>query len=246
MPTGADHPPPEPCFLSATTVFVVDDDVSFLKSVTRLLQASGLLVKAFSSATDFLAQRPAHSPGCVVADLQMAGMNGMELQAILAKTNNPLPIVFLTGRGDVPTSVEAMRHGAEDFLSKLAPKEELFAAVRRALIRDAQGREARVRRRELRARFDRLTLRERQVLGHVLDGAKNRQIGSVLAIDERSVKRHRTSLMAKLRVQSVAELVHLANEADWEQSGVRSQETGPGPGIRSHESAIRSRCSGES
>ena len=121
------------------TVFVVDDDTSFLASLARLLRASGFLVKAYSSATEFLAERPADLPGCVVADLQMPGMSGIELQDALARTENPLPILFLTGQGDIPTTVTAMRHGAEDFLTKLAPKEELLAAVRRALARDQRS-----------------------------------------------------------------------------------------------------------
>lgn len=195
------------------TVFVVDDDEFFLTSVVRLFRASGLLVKPFSSAADFLAQRPPGAAGCVVADLQMPGMNGIELQEALAKSENPLPIVFLTGQGDIPTSVNAMRHGAEDFLTKRAPKEELIAAVNRALERDAQERKARIRRRELHARFDTLTPREREVLAHVLRGQLNKQIAADLGIDQRSVKRHRTSLTRKLQVHSVAELAQLAVEA---------------------------------
>ena len=201
------------------TVFVVDDDASFLAGVTRLLRASGFIVKTFSSAAEFLAQRPLDAPGCVLTDLQMPGMSGTELQAALAKTENPLPIVFLTGQGDIPTSVQAMRHGAEDFLTKLGPKEDLLAAVNRALERDVRERKARDRRRELNARFANLTPREREVLAQVLRGHLNKQIAADLGIDERSVKRHRTSLMGKLKVQSVAELVHLADEAGGEWRG---------------------------
>jgi FixJ family two-component response regulator len=200
---------------NVATVFLVDDDESFLTSVARLFRASGMLVKPFSSAADFLAQRPPEAAGCVVADLQMPGMSGIELQEALAKSKNPLPIVFLTGQGDIPTSVKAMRHGAEDFLTKRAPKEDLLAAVKRALDRDARDRDERKRRHELRARFDQLTPREQEVLGHVLRGQLNKQIAADLSIDERSVKRHRTSLMRKLEVQSVAELTQLAVEAGW-------------------------------
>jgi len=202
------------------TVFIVDDDKSFLASVARLLRASGFLVNAFSSAADFLVQRPPEAPGCVVADLQMPGMTGIELQDALAKSANPLPIIFLTGQGDIPTSVAAMRHGAEDFLTKHAPKEELLAAVQRALERDVRDRTERQRRHELRARFDQLTRREREVLSHVLRGQLNKQIAADLGIDERSVKRHRTSFMTKLQVQSVAELAQLAMEA-----GIRNEES---------------------
>ena len=198
---------------NAATVFLVDDDESSLTSVTRLFRASGMLVKPFSSAEDFLAQLPPEAAGCVVTDLQMPCMSGIELQEALAKSKNPLPIVFLTGQGDIPTSVKAMRHGAEDFLTKRAPDEELIAAVNRALERDARERKVRIRRRELSARFETLTPREREVLTHVLRGELNKQIAHALGIAERSVKRHRTSLMHKLQVQSVAELAQLAVEA---------------------------------
>jgi len=198
---------------NTSTVFVVDDDASFLASVVRLLRASGFLVNAFSSAADFLAQRPPDAPGCVVADLQMPGMTGIELQEALVQSENPLPILFLTGHGDIPTSVKAMRHGAEDFLTKRAPKEELLSAINRALARDVRDRDERTRRRTLRARFEKFTPREREVLAHVLRGQLNKQIAADLGIDERSVKRHRTSFMAKLQVQSVAELAQLAFEA---------------------------------
>ena len=212
-------PAPRPSPLVPATVFLVDDDASFLTSVARLCRASGLLVKPFSSAADFLAQRPPEAAGCVVADLQMPGMNGIELQEALTNSDNPLPIVFLTGRGDIPTSVKAMRHGAEDFLTKRAPKEELLSAVKRALARDSREREVRLHRRQLSAHFETLTPREREVLTHVLRGQLNKQIAADLGIDERSVKRHRTSLMHKLQVQSVAELAQLAVEAGMRPEG---------------------------
>jgi FixJ family two-component response regulator len=205
--------PPATCPSSIATVFVVDDDASFLTAVSRLLRVNGHPVKALSSASEFLEALPAASAGCVVADLQMPGLSGMDLQAALARTDNPLPIVFLTGHGDIPTSVRAMRQGAEDFLTKRAPKEALLDAVKRALARDARERAERTRLKELRARFEALTEREREVLQHVLRGQLNKQIAADLGIDERSVKRHRTSIMAKLHVQSVAELTGLAHEA---------------------------------
>jgi len=195
------------------TVFVVDDDPSFLLSIARLLRASGFAVRSFASAAEFLSQLPAEAAGCVVVDLQMPGMNGLELQEALAKTPNPLPLVFLTGHGEVPDAVSAVRRGAEDFLSKRAPRKELLSAVNRALARDAQERAERARVRALRARFEALTERDREVLQHVLRGQLNKQIAADLVIDERSVKRHRTSIMSKLHVQSVSELTHLVHEA---------------------------------
>jgi FixJ family two-component response regulator len=195
------------------TVHIVDDDASFLLATSRLLHASGFAVRTFASAAEFLAQRDADAPGCVLADVRMPGMNGLELQAALARSDNPLPILFLTGHGDIPSSVRAMRDGAEDFLEKRAPKALLLAAVHRALARDAREREARGRQREVRARFDALTKRELEVLGHVVRGRLNKQIAADLGIHERTVKLHRTAITTKLRVQSVAELTRLADEA---------------------------------
>jgi FixJ family two-component response regulator len=195
------------------TVFVVDDDASFLTSVARLLRASGFDVMTFPSAAAFFSQLPNDAAGCVVADLQMPGMTGMELQDALMKTANPLPLVFLSGQGEIPDSVQAMRQGAEDFLTKRAPKEALLDAVRRALARDVREREQRTRLREVRARFGSLTEREREVLQHVLRGRLNKQIAGDLGIHERTVKLHRTAITTKVGVQSVAELTRLAQEA---------------------------------
>lgn len=199
--------------MSAPTVYIVDDDASFLAATARLLRASGFAVRTFSSAGEFLAQRDGEAAGCVVADLQMPGMNGLELQAALARTREPLPILFLTGNGDIPSSVRAMREGAEDFLEKRAPKEKLLDAVRRALSRDAREREVRARQREVRARFEALSERELEVLGHVVQGRLNKQIADALGIHERTVKLHRTAITTKLGVPSVAELTRLAQEA---------------------------------
>jgi FixJ family two-component response regulator len=195
------------------TVHIVDDDAAFLAATSRLLRASGFAVKTFASAGDFLAQRKEDAPGCVLADVQMPGMNGLELQAALARSANPLPILFLTGHGDIPSTVRAMRDGAEDFLEKRAPKEQLLAAVERAMARDVRERGALARHRDLRARFDTLTPRELEVLGHVVRGQLNKQIAGDLGIHERTVKLHRTAITTKLQVQSVAELTRLTDEA---------------------------------
>jgi FixJ family two-component response regulator len=195
---------------------VVDDDASFATGLERMLRASGYAVRCFTSAADFLARRPADAAGCIVADLLMPGMDGMALQQALAQSGDSLPIVFLTGHGDVPTSVMAMRRGAEDFLTKTASRDHLLDAIQRALARDARERHARARRRAMRARFASLTPREREVLSHVLRGRLNKQTAADLGIDERSVKRHRTSLMAKLGVASVAALTRLAVEAGFD------------------------------
>ncbi len=197
----------------ASLVHIVDDDASFLAAVSRLLRANGFSVKTYSSAPKFIAQRDPDAPGCVLADLQMPEMSGLDLQAALAQTSNPLPILFLTGHGDIPSSVQAMRDGAEDFLEKRAPKEKLLEAVTRALARDSRDRAARTRQRELRALFDTLTEREREVLSHVVQGRLNKQIAGDLGIHERTVKLHRTAITTKLKVQSVAELTRLTQDA---------------------------------
>ena len=195
------------------TVHIVDDDPSFLAAASRLMRAHGFAVRAFASATEFLAQRDADAPGCVLADVRMPGMTGLELQAALARSDNPLPILMLTGYGDIPSSVRAMRDGAEDYLEKTAPHEQLLAAVNRALARDVREREVRARQREVRALFAALSPRELEVLGHVVRGRLNKQIAGDLGIHERTVKLHRTAITTKLHVQSVAELTRLADEA---------------------------------
>jgi FixJ family two-component response regulator len=194
-------------------VHVIDDDSSFLTAISRLLRANSFEVKTFSSAAEFLAKRQEDDVGCVVADLQMAGMNGLELQSVLAQTVNPLPMLFLTGHGDVPSSVRAMRGGAEDFLEKRAPKEQLVEGVRRCLARAASERQARTEAHHLRARFDVLSKRELEVLSHVVQGRLNKQIADDLRIHERTVKLHRTAITTKLGVSSVAELTRVTLQA---------------------------------
>jgi two-component system, LuxR family, response regulator FixJ len=195
-----------------SVIYVVDDDSSFLSSVSRLLRAAGYSVSTFPSAEEFLCQF-ADSPGCVIADLRMPGLDGLDLQEALTRQGYALPVVFLTGQGDIPTSVRAIRRGAEDFLTKLAPKEELLATVERALARDAAQRTERARLSALRARFNVLTRREREVLHHVVQGQLNKQIASDLGIHERTVKLHRTAITTKLGVTSVAELALLVRAA---------------------------------
>ena len=197
---------------SVPVVYVVDDDASYLTAVSRLIRAAGYAVRTFSKTEEFLAQL-ADTPGCLIADLQMPGLSGLELQEALSRAGHTLPVVFLTGQGDIPTTVRAMRQGAEDFLTKHAPKEDLLEAVKRALARDARQRAERVRLRELRARFDALTPRERDVLRHVVQGRQNKQIAADLNINERTVKLHRTAITTKLEVRSVAELTRLVQAA---------------------------------
>jgi len=195
------------------TVFIVDDDAPFLRSMSRLLKAVGYTVQAFHSAEDFLEQLEPEMNGCVVADLQMPGMDGLKLQEELRKSANPLPVVFLTGQGDIPTTVSAMRSGAEDFLTKRAPKEIVLAAIDRAIQRETHERHERGRLRDLRHRFHDLSERELEVLGHVVQGKMNKEIAADLDINERTVKLHRTNITRKLKVQSTVELGRLVDEA---------------------------------
>jgi FixJ family two-component response regulator len=199
-------PPPAPI------INVVDDDASFRIAVTRLLRAAGYEVRAFSSAAEFLQTPRNDSPACAIVDLKMPGMSGLELQSALAQHDNPIPLIFLTGHGEIAASVLAMRHGAEDFLTKPVRKQVLFDAVQRALCRDEVDRAKRARRSDLRSRFAALTAREREVLAHVLSGRLNKQVAADLGVSERTIKAHRANIMAKLEAQSVAELARLAGE----------------------------------
>ena len=201
------------------TVFIIDDDASFLKSMSRLLGAVGYTVRAFESAQEFLDQLGPDTSGCVVTDLQMPGMDGLKMQEALAKTANPLPVIFLTGQGDIPKTVSAMRSGAEDFLTKRAPKEEVLAAIERAFERETVERHERGRLRDVRHRFHDLSERELEVLSHVVQGKMNKEIAADLNINERTVKLHRTNLTRKLKVQSVAELTRLVDEAKLFKAG---------------------------
>ena len=199
--------------LPVPVVHLVDDDPSFLKAIARLLQASGFDVRTFAAAAALLAQISTETKGCVIADLRMPDMSGLELQDALARSCPGLPVIFLTGRGDIPSTVRAMRLGAEDFLEKRAPKDQLVAAVNRALARDARARALQVQRQAARSAFDVLTERERQVLSHVVRGRMNKQIAADLAIHERTVKLHRTAITTKLNIRSAVELARLAQAA---------------------------------
>ena len=198
---------------STPLIRIVDDDASFLTAVARMLRASGFAVTTFASAAEFLARPELDVPGCVLVDLEMPGLSGLDVQDALAKEGHALPVIFLTGHGDIPTTVQAMRHGAEDFLTKRAPKEDLIDAVTRAINRDARERAGRLRVEALRARISVLTPREREVLQHVVQGKPNKIIACDLGIHERTVKLHRTAITTKLGVSSVAELTKLWMEA---------------------------------
>ena len=191
------------------TIFVVDDYAPLRRSIARLLRAAGFVVAAFASAQEFLAQYDPGVGGCLVLDLAMPTLNGLELQDILAKAGSVLPIIFLTGTADIPKSVQAMKHGASDFLTKPVNDEDLLAAVRVAIEKNRSVRQQQTELSEIRARLATLTPREREVLEYVVAGKLNKQIAGDLGTVEQTVKVHRARVMHKLRLQSVAELVRL-------------------------------------
>jgi FixJ family two-component response regulator len=196
---------------SATPVIhVVDDDASFRTAIGRLLRASGYEVALYESAHLLLEQLPSLEPGCILLDVRMPDLSGPELQARLVKLGNALPVIFLTGHGDIPTSVRAIKTGAEDFLSKPVSKETLLEAVERALARYEDGREQRERLDSLRALVAAFTPREREVFALVVRGKLNKVIAFELGTSERTIKAHRHSIMQKLQVRSLAEAVSIA------------------------------------
>jgi len=191
------------------TVFIVDDAKEIRTSLSRLLTAAGFAVRAFDSAGRYLDEQDLEAPGCLLLDMCMPGMNGLELQRMLVDSPYARPIVFLTGQGDIQSSVRAMKAGAVDFLTKPIDVERLVAAIALALRRDAAERQERMICHKIQQRFHLLTPRERQVMTHVISGRLNKQIAADLGTGEKTIKVHRARVMSKLVVRSVAELVQL-------------------------------------
>jgi FixJ family two-component response regulator len=197
----------------APMVFVVDDEPSVRRSLTRLLASAGFTVEAFASAREFLARAPYAGPCCLVLDVRMPGLSGLELQETLAAAGRRMSIVFVTGHVDVPMSVRAMKRGAADLLTKPVDDKVLLAAIQRALAKDVAdlGEEARVA--DVRKRVKLLSPRETEVFALVVTGMLNKQIAAALGISEKTIKVHRARVMEKMRAGSVAELVRLADLA---------------------------------
>ncbi len=196
---------------STPVIFVADDDASFRAAMIRLLRASGYEVEAFDSAEAFLSRGRASKLGCLVLDLDMPGQNGLQLQETLARAGDNLPLVFVTGHGDVPQSVRAMKGGAVDFLTKPVARRDLVAAIERALAQAAQREAQRIERGRLQARFHRLSPRERQVFERVVTGLLNKQIAFELGIGLRTIKVYRARVMDKMEADSLTHLVRMAD-----------------------------------
>jgi len=202
-------------------VHIVDDDSSFRRATGRLLHANGFEVEEHESADQFLERVGAGAAvGCILLDVSLPGLSGPELQSRLSQFGSPFPIVFLTGHGDIPTSVRAIKSGAEDFLTKPVKSDALLDSIRRALARHEVERKRQQRFRDARALLDSLTPREREVFDLVVRGKMNKQAAHALGITERTIKAHRERVISKLGARSLADLVSLA-----ERLGIRSEES---------------------
>ncbi|MET0934402.1 MAG: response regulator transcription factor [Luteibacter sp.] len=206
--------PPPVAPATTPVVCIVDDDGAVREALSSLFRSVGLTVATFGSAADFLARELADSPGCLVLDVRLPGVSGLDFQAQLAAMDNRLPIVFMTGHGDIPMSVRAMKAGAIDFLSKPFRDQDMLDAVTSAIERDAAGRRDADAVATLRNAYGSLTPREREVMRHVTAGLMNKQVGALLGLSEITVKIHRGNVMRKMGARSLAELVRQAEVLD--------------------------------
>ena len=193
-------------------VFVVDDDPLIRDGLRSLIKSVGLHVETFGSSREFMQRRPSDAPGCLVLDVRLPGLSGLDLQRELNESNFQIPIIFMTGHGDIPMSVRAMKNGAQEFLTKPVRGQDLLDAVQQAIARDRAARRERAKIADLRTRFDSLTPREREVLDLIVAGLLSKQIAGELNIEEVTIKTHRAHIMQKTHAESLAHLVRMNEE----------------------------------
>ena len=195
--------------LSKPIVFVVDDDTAIREALASLIGSIGLRVECFASSQEFLRRRNVDSPSCLVLDVRMPGLSGFELQRELDRVQRSIPIIYMTAHGDIPMAVQAMKAGAIDFLSKPFRDEDLLDAIRKALERDAAFRTRQAEMSEIRSRIAQLTVRQRQIMTHVVAGKLNKQTAAELGVSENTVKVHRHRIMERMGAASLADLIHM-------------------------------------